>query len=177
MRVPRTGRCQFLPRTREVPSPDTRGTPQDGRTSTRLQTSTLHTQSAQHSRSAFSRYSRNTSRRQNINTASDLDTPQSKCSTNYQLQSQTASINENPRPIMFSLHKTSKAFVTVCHATLLKLINESTLPGTLARWLATYLHSTGPRTIQGHDVKQPYSQILSSTRIGSGSYAVQFLCC
>ena len=51
----------------------------------------------------------------------------------------------------------SKAFDTVCHATLLKLINDSTLPGALVRWLATYLHGRQARTL--------FRDTVSSSRI------------
>ena len=45
----------------------------------------------------------------------------------------------------------------MCHATLLKLINDSTLPGALVHWLATYLHGRQARTL--------FRDTLSSSRI------------
>ena len=45
----------------------------------------------------------------------------------------------------------------MCHATLLKLINDSTLPGALVRWLATYLHGRQARTL--------FRDTVSSSRI------------
>ena len=41
----------------------------------------------------------------------------------------------------------SKAFDTVCHATLLKLLNETGLPGAVVRWLSAYLHGRQAKTL------------------------------
>ena len=41
----------------------------------------------------------------------------------------------------------SKAFDTVCHTTLLKILHESTLPGSMVRWLAAYLRGRQAQTL------------------------------
>ena len=41
----------------------------------------------------------------------------------------------------------SKAFDTVCHTTLLEDLNKSTLPGSLVRWFAGYLHGRQSRVL------------------------------
>ena len=102
-----------------MPSPDTPATPQDGRTSTRLQTATLN----------------------------ELSTV---IADGFNQRKPAA------RTVLVALDL-SKAFDTVCHATLLKLINDSTLPGALVRWLATYLHGRQARTL--------FRDTLSSSRI------------
>ena len=80
------------------------------------------------------------------------------------------------RTILFALDL-SKAFDTVCHATLLDLVNKTTLPGAVVRWLSTYLHGRKARTL--------FRDVLSSARIFRTGVpprlchracALQFLC-
>ena len=51
----------------------------------------------------------------------------------------------------------SKAFDTLCHGTLLDLVNKTTLPEAVVRWLSTYLHGRQARTL--------FRDVLSSARI------------
>ena len=51
----------------------------------------------------------------------------------------------------------SKASDTVCHANLLDLVNKTTLPGAVVRWLSIYLHGRQARTL--------FRDVLSSARI------------
>ena len=70
----------------------------------------------------------------------------------------------------------SKAFNTMWHSTLLTLLNSSSLPGALVRWLSTYMHGRQAQTFFGDSLSKNSNRSLRSvSRVSAWTNFVQFL--